>query len=378
MQFTCSSLIWGALRRAFNIPIPTWHNKKLRLDMGGTSNVHLSLDGVINDMIKTFPKLTCVSEFSILAWMPRAFTPAYNMQPFYEAAFAAFGSNLRKLSLSGEMEGFREVLHLSPRLPRLEELHIVFIRRPSLIITNAPEYILRDPVAPFINRHRCTIRSLSISSRSPILDLSVFFVSLHSFPILQRIALDITFDYSLLSDRSGLDRFIIEHPDTLQHVDFKIGRSLFPGLDSSAESYRGPWLTQSGSGKTFFSRLKTLKLSAIHPYDFLFCIRGSADTLTKLTIGGRFLAFEEVESLVRVFSHRSPDYGLRNLCINVSAFSPELVCLLARKLSDLRGLSLNCQEFAMCESVGHPLRSISSVSHNLIPSSVRKGDAFIC
>jgi len=72
-------------------------------------------------------------------------------------------------------------------------------------------------VVPFINSLSSTLRSLTILS-SAFQDHTAFFHSLGHFPKLLSYALYIAFNPPLISDPSGLTRFLNDHAETLQHV----------------------------------------------------------------------------------------------------------------------------------------------------------------
>jgi hypothetical protein len=103
-------------------------------------------------------------------------------------------------------------------------------------------------------------------------------------------------------------------------------------------------MSESINDNAMLANLQTLKiyptllpagLDALVVY-----LRRSSDTLTSLIVKDRYLLYHEVEVVVGVFVHRSPENGLKSLRLNIRTLTAELIDLLAENLPGLQVLEL--------------------------------------
>jgi len=207
-------------------------------------------------------------------------------------------------------------------------------------------------VVPFINSLSSTLRSLTILS-SAFQDHTAFFHSLGHFPKLLSFALYIAFNPPLISDPSGLTRFLNDHAETLQHVILQphISSRFPPSSESESDSasahrHFSRWMVASSSNEVLFTNLQSLAISPatlFHWTDLnmiMIYVRRSQDTLTSLILGDGFLTYDEVDYLVSTFTHRPANAGLKTLHLSTHSLNPQLFDLLSRKLPGLDVLHL--------------------------------------
>ena len=157
-----------------------------------------------------------------------------NLIPFLAIAWKSFGSNLRRLTLNAPLGGFETLIATSGDLDALEDLNLRFSTDVATEDTAEDMATMLRLVVPFINSLSSTLRSLTILS-SAFQDHTAFFHSLGHFPKLLSFALYIAFNPPLISDPSGLTRFLNDHAETLQHVTLQphISFRSFPSSESA-------------------------------------------------------------------------------------------------------------------------------------------------
>jgi hypothetical protein len=327
-----------AIHFLFRIPVPPWHCEQVKLY--GSRKLRMSYDDLLRRVTDAFPNLSYVSEFIVRGWSAR---PPYNIRPFFDSAWSALGHGLRKLSLDREVETLHEVLHSTPYFPLLQEFDLSLTSFGLPRIKSTDDALLCGVAAPFINRHRSTLRTLSIRSLCS-LDLSAFFLALDRFSILDQFSLRFGFDLTFRSDSSGLTRFLREHAKTLKRIRLITGPSApVEFVQNNYSTGFKTWITQSTSEPTLFGQLTSLTISSVHQLDFasvMSHISRSADTLTELSLCSRCLTLEEVNSLVTIFAPRPHSTGLKSLRLNISEITFELIHLLAAHLPGLQKLCL--------------------------------------
>jgi hypothetical protein len=319
-------------QKAFR-PIPHWHHYKISVHLGGVEKIRVSLHDFITMLINTLPALPNLSEFEDLH-SGHNLTPAYDMKPFYRVGFAAFGSSLRKLVLHRDTDMFSEVLEDVPHLPCLQELRITFVYG-RLLRDQEMQHI----VAPFINRQRATIQTLSLHSLG-VLDLSSLFLALGALPALQKLEIHIPPGDQSCPNQPGIGHFFKDHMGTLRHLTWdSIGGLKFG--------------TRLSDNAITLSQLKTLCVRPTNDEDFQFVLvqcRCSVNSLTTLSMQGFPLSDGQVDSLVSIFS--SPPARLVKLNIWIEVLRPQLILLLGEKLSGLKELMI----------YAHRIRPISATS----------------
>ena len=214
-------------------------------------------------------------------------------------------------------------------------------------------------IASFLSLHRSTVRSLSFLSISRILyknvmDVSCLFDMLGYFPQLRHLCLDlgIVLDtYIQMSTPTAIARFLNDHAKTLQSLTVKVSgisrvfRHMFRLLEIE-QGFHIPFdvslpslLTLSISHECIPGSDMPVMKSAV-----LALIPQFSDTVSTLLYNAFTdniaLTYEEVNTVVSAFSHRSPETGLKVLLLAVDILSPELVDLLANTLPGLVKLTL--------------------------------------
>jgi hypothetical protein len=276
-----------------------------------------------------------------------------NLPPFLAIAWKSFGSNLRRLTLNAPLGGFETLIATSGHLDALEDLNLRFSTDVATEDTAEDMATMLRFVVPFINSLSSTLRSLTILS-SAFQDHTPFFHSLGHFPKLLSFALYIAFNPPLISDPSGLTRFLNDHAETLQHVTLQPHISFRSFPSESAKQHFSTWMISSSSNEMLFTNLRSLTICPATPLfswtDFdvtSIYVRRSPDTLTSLILGDRYLNYDDVDRLVRTFTHRPMNAGLKTLHLRTLSLNPQLFDLLSRKLPGLEEFNLT-----FCSLVG--------------------------
>jgi hypothetical protein len=327
-----------AVRRLLHIPLPRWHHHKSTLTLSNDKEVGVSLHGAITLVADVLPTLSNISEFTI-STMLAAPTLTYDMRPFYHSAFASFGSNLSKFSLYGQLEAFCDILHVSLHVAHLQELEMTFMDSFRPTVPSSNDLTLLQIIAPFINRHKATIQTLSLTSGSGTIDLSSLFLALDTFSSLRRIRLSFPRHYVLWSDLSGLARFLRNHADTLQHVVWSVTWIWeIPPPPVTPNLFFGTWLATNA---ITFRRLKTLSIETVDDTDLdavLNHLRHSSSTLTQIHLNMNVhLSAKHVDNF---FSVLYPSTRLTTLLLQIETFTPQLLLRLAEQMAGLRKLCL--------------------------------------
>jgi hypothetical protein len=284
-----------------------------------------------------------VEEFSIDSWN---WPPELDLAPFFSAAWSGFGKTGRKVSLGGNLEGFKELIMSKPSFDSVQELELEFTNnvKPNHSPSDAvdDEAILFYYVAPFINSVGFHLQSLSIWSWANA-DLSTFFQHLGPFPVLRSLGVRAAFNRSFRDDPSGLTQLLRSTAPTLRELELRLNPSGAVFSETGHDLLLCEWLSQTiMSDDTIAAGLQTLQFyptaSASGCEVLLGCIKRSANTLKHLLVRDRYLHYEEIERLTKAFtSHTELTY----LRLNVWTLTPDLIDLLARNFTALEKLTLN-------------------------------------
>ena len=276
-----------------------------------------------------------------------------NLSPFLAIAWKSFGSNLRQLTLDAPLGVFEMLITTSGHFDALEDLNLRFSTDVATEDTAEDMATMLRLVVPFINSLSSSLCSLTILS-SAFQDHTLFFHSLGHFPKLLTFALYIAFNPPLISDPSGLTRFLNDHAETLQHVTLQPHISFRSFPSESAKQHFSTWMISSSSNEMLFTNLRSLTICPATPLfswtDFdvtSIYVRRSPDTLTSLILGDRYLNYDDVDRLVRTFTHRPMNAGLKTLHLRTLSLNPQLFDLLSRKLPGLEEFNLT-----FCSLVG--------------------------
>lgn len=290
-------------------------------------------------------------------------TDCDSIAPLLSTGWRAYGSNLRRLSLTIPLEEYA-TFESPTTFSNLEELDISVSRIIPWSFPRDDKAVIED-LAPFVNGLKSTLRSFSLSLNSCI-NLSPLFQHLEHFPSLRRIFLAIVIDKVHLSEPTHLERFFLRHSETLQLITLHTSSCIVAG-------YSGVWKPTNLS-PIIFPKLQELELemrefteTSMITLMFIAHSYHIFDTLTVLRLTNHNLTFAEVDTLASAFSHRRgrdrAGDAFRSLHIDIKKLSPQLVDLLAEKLPDLRKLSLVYCELTddECMDASHEERSHDSI-----------------
>lgn len=265
-----------------------------------------------------------------------------HLNPFIPVAWSTFGSNLRKLTLGGDLDGLRLLASSSTHFVSLQELELEFMHNVVRMHDTSDLACLVDVLAPFVNGLSPRLRHLSITSWAS-LELSSFFQKLTFFPILQQLTIRISFNKAFPHDHSGLTRLLHDQSHTLKCVTLRFNPSGWMSFSSTEDSLVR-WMEEAASDTSVLTDLQTLHIyPTMMPAGFeafLVYLKRSANTLTSLIVRERYLSYDEVDSVVTTFLHRPPESRLKYLRLNVRILSVRVMDLLAEKVPMLERLAL--------------------------------------
>jgi len=335
-----SSRLWRRFQSSLHLPCffhPTFESQ---LSYAAPCAIP-SFEGLVKGLITILPGLLNVKEFSIDSWnLP----PEFDLAPFFSAAWSGFGKTVRKVSLGGNLEGFKELIRSKPHFDSVQELELEFTNN-----MNGPgpdpvddEAILFYHVAPLINSVGGHLQSLRIWSWASA-DLSTFFQHLGPFPALRTFGVRAAFNRSFRDDPSGLTQLLRSTAPTLNELELRLNPSGAALTEAAHDHVLCEWLSQTIlSDDTIAVGLRTLQFyptaSAGGCDVLLDCIKRSADTLKHLLVRDRYLHYEEIEALTKAFP---PHAKLTYLRLNVWRLTTNLIDLLASNFAALEKLTLN-------------------------------------
>ncbi|KAJ7227271.1 hypothetical protein GGX14DRAFT_629141 [Mycena pura] len=297
-----------------------------------------STEHLIESLILVFPGLVNLTCFEFEAW---DMAPEHNLQRFFRSAWAAFGRQLRTLSVGGRPKTYRQIVASKPELVSCTALSLQFAHESEAKASAAVEDIMVESVAPFINGLSSHLESLKIWSLLA-LDLSALFLHLGHFPRLHDFHLLAQFN-NAFSNPMGLTGLLEVNSSSLDTVTLRLNPA-GNSMDPSTEQQLAQWLLSHQAHPSVMRNLKTLNMyptTLSSGFDALVMyLQRSTDSLTSLAVKDRYLSLDEVETLLSPVAHRVADDGLKSLRLNVRAWSADLFDLLASRLPGLKSLSL--------------------------------------
>jgi hypothetical protein len=154
-----------------------------------------------------------------------------------------------------------------------------------------------------------------------------------------------------------LTRILKEHSHHLKSVRLRpISLRLWIAERDLGEQALGNWMTGNVSNPVVLRVRDLESLNLRTPctssdFDLMTVyVERSAETLTKLTLAESYLRFEQIETVVKIFS---PKGILKTLSIEVMTMSPQL---LATELSNLNVLKLEVQNISGYGEASHGFR----------------------
>ncbi|TFK70333.1 hypothetical protein BDN72DRAFT_839267 [Pluteus cervinus] len=294
-------------------------------------------DEFIKGLIAAFPLMTNLEMFCIDSW---DVLPTYDLRPFWAAAWSSFGPHLRRLSLGGNLDGYRIFIESNPPTASLKELAMEFTNSVIRLDDAAElERAILQHVVPFINRLAPQLEFLKLWSWASV-ELSSLFANLDPFPSLHTFSIRTAFNKSFASDPSGLTNMLLQSASTLQQLELRLNPT-GAAIDPTPERLLSEWLSTLMSDEKRPSSLQTLQIyptpTAVGFDALLSGIRANSGSLTTLGVRDRYLQLHEIQQLVEALGSQPVLTGLR---LNVWRLTAEVVDFLALKLPHLRVLSL--------------------------------------
>jgi hypothetical protein len=296
-------------------------------------------------LAKTLSSLPGVTDYAVLQ-----IDGPTHYHTIYVMAFVwiSFRSNLTTLTLELSLESLHFLLLESPSIhfPNLKALSLRLHGLAALGNLQRDTERLHVSVAPFINRHRQTVRSLTftgVSRTLPTLDITALLPMVNEFKTLERLEFQLGVFDGRTSQVSELAHFLGYHARSLRHLRITFSNYFrsFEGIDEASKKIISANLNQLATLEIFYTPKYFVK-AVLLKNALLGSIPSVADTLTTLVLdtGFKNLTFEEVQALVMAFSHRPRDRGLKVLLLVVHVLSPALIDLLASALPSLTKLDL--------------------------------------
>ncbi len=281
---------------------------------------------VIRFMITAIGGMTNVREFHF-EWTDLPFMTDTKL--LLESMGVAFGQNLRKLILHAHISNFKELDGITGCICGLDdlELHFDYASKTSSSITNDGDpdndqfehQELIGTVLPFIEKSGKHLQSLLVCSSSSV-DLSDFFASLPSMPLLQRFGVRISFEKPHLSDPSRLVAYLKKHSSTLRHIQLSpnLPYSKTGMLQHRKREIWDPINDILVADRALLSNLDSLDIPFVSLAKTLPLLQRSANTLTSLSLMNHTFSSDEVVGVLSLFSHRKP--GLQTLYMDLESF----------------------------------------------------------
>ncbi|RXW17908.1 hypothetical protein EST38_g7946 [Candolleomyces aberdarensis] len=291
----------------------------------------------IEVLIEAFPRMVNVADFRIVTWaIP---LPARDLFPLYDAAWSAFGGNLKRISICANLNGFEALIASSPNYVKLETLELEFSDLPR-IDPAADAAMLTQTVVPFVNKLCPQIKTFKIRSWAN-LDLSPFFLNVDPFPVLKTTLMRIPFNRALSTDPSGFTKYIHESSKSLTKVALRLSPTGL-ALDPYIEQSLCDWMEALVSDPRCFAKVKHLDICPTHlapGMDILHhSIQRTRESIVEFTVRDRYLGPDDVVAVVKGLK---ASQSLTSLRLNVLSLSAAMFDLMAQTLPGLRTLWLS-------------------------------------
>ncbi|KAG6809096.1 hypothetical protein H0H92_001634 [Tricholoma furcatifolium] len=218
-------------------------------------------------------------------------------------------------------------------------------------IRNYNALALMTSIVPFINSLSTSLRCLSITSFGNA-DHSPFLDALGPFPMLQSLALHISFTKEHLSKPGPIHRLLKVHKSTLEAIEvcphppgrlpssnrFGRTRTYYPPRDPDVLRTEAAVGEQMVEDPVWPINIRTLSIPAFEHLTTCRMLRQiSRSCLRNLSLKGRYMALPELQEVLMAFGTCD---GLDTFSVEVVQLSANLIQFLAHKLSYLRSLTL--------------------------------------
>lgn len=291
----------------------------------------------VEALVEAIPRLVNIEDFRIVTWAIAV--PARDLLPLYNAAWSAFGGNLKRISICANLDGFEALISSKPNFVKLQTLELEFSDLPR----NDPDMdaaVLTQVVVPFVNKLCPQIKAFKIRSWAN-LDLSPFFLKVDPFPVLETTLMRIPFNRAFRTDPSGFTRYLHDSSKSLLKVSLRLTPQGL-ALDPSSEQPLCEWMEELVSDPRCFVKVKHLDICPTHlarGMDVLHhSIQRTRESIVKFTVRDRYLGPDDVTPVVQGLK---ASHSLTFLRLNVLTLSAAMFDLLAQTLLGLRVLWLS-------------------------------------
>ncbi|KAF5376522.1 hypothetical protein D9615_008674 [Tricholomella constricta] len=275
----------------------------------GSEDLDLAQPGdIMSSMISAVRHMANVTEYEF-EW--RDLPPNETTLRFLESTHAAFSTNLSKLVLHAQISRFEQILSVTEISGLTDlEFHFDFDPLATADIGVKNEGTLINSIAPFVNRLRSSLRSLTITSSAKG-DHSSFFHSLGPLPALRFLALRVSFSEEHLTDPSTIGHLLNLHKSSLTSIELR------PTHDGErnhrSQAALKAWLAISSVCMTnpgCLGNLESFTFPAIDHMTTLSMIHHTSTSLTSLCLLGVYLEYCAVENVIGLLGSRP---GLKTL-----------------------------------------------------------------
>lgn len=334
-------------------PAPNWkdriHNTVTKVIKRHVPISPVSDSQWIEEVMVMFSRLVNLKAFAAHLYC----TPAsVDCASFFEPAWKAFGAQLPKLSLGGDIDSVRRVVLTKPKFSSLKHLCMEYVRHPEEETVEQGLHLAQE-IIPFLNDLAPHLQSFRLWCWAKF-DLSAFLRHLGPFPVLKSTSIRGHFDNAFQNDGSGIPIYLGQMP-ALQDLELRLNPQRM-GLDPSTEQPLAQWLMDCTSDPRLFTDLRSLQIYPTNRPEgigiFLNSIRRSTHSLAALTIRDRYLDLEETTRVVAALKDCTQLLYLR---MNIRSLNIDIFDMLSECLPHLRQLSLYLTDgFGASENMVRP------------------------
>ncbi|KAF8997847.1 hypothetical protein BDQ17DRAFT_835024 [Cyathus striatus] len=259
--------------------------------------------------------------------------------PFVSTVFRA---SLRKLSLDISLDTVKPLLGSMSQIRSLEELHLR-IHSDHHYTPEVYGAVMRNYLAPMVNRHTSSLRTLVIQPWEPM-QLSPFFEAVDHLSELETLNIGIPAKSPHLGNPEGLACLLNKHSSTLKCLQLRATH--YDGTGADAGHYSFDTWVRAALCKVRLSKLRSLDITTGRfPIETsVYCLRRFCKTLTSLSLTGGYRTYDDVSEILDVVTRHPSEDGLSMLRLGPVSLSPQLIDLLAEKLPRIYRLELLARE----------------------------------
>lgn len=291
-------------------------------------------EDVVQIMLEVLSGLPNVTDYYVTWYRLPSISAA--AVPFLSTVF--HHANLQKLSLEIAVENMKELLTPAFQVQNLKELQLCVHTENVYSVTEC-EDVLKNYLAPAINRLRSTLETLSIQSWEPA-DLSPLFLAIEILPALDQLIVAIPVEAMHLGCPRGLAQFLSANRSCLRVLRLRATQFGGRGMTPDPVSF-DCWIKTAIRG-VHLPKLRVLDISSnLFPVETsALCFNQFSSTITTLSLTGSYRTYDELEEIIDLMAHESREEPLSTLRIGLISLSPQLVHLLSSRLPHLYRLDL--------------------------------------